>query len=101
MEKFRHYFKTRKEFDRICPKPFEMNDLYFCESYIKDTEEIYTHGKFYCASLTDSDIDLICSKYYIVENSTSTSSTGSSSSSISTAEVYGIGDWDEEANISS
>lgn len=110
MKKFRHYFKTRKEFDKICPNPFDINDLYFCESYIEDTEEIYTHGKFYCESLTENDIDLICSEFYIpIGGSTSTAESTSSVEDISEIaesttkdiNIIGIGDWDEEANISS
>lgn len=50
--KFVH-FNTRAAFDAhftergINPSAAEGNDLYYYTVYIKDTEEIYTHGKFY------------------------------------------------------
>lgn len=59
--KFVH-FNTRAAFDAhftergINPSAAEGNDLYYYTVYIKDTEEIYTHGKFYGDKGVEIDI---------------------------------------------
>lgn len=59
--KFVHY-NTRAAFDAhftergINPSAAEGNDLYYYTVYIKDTEEIYTHGKFYGDKGVEIDI---------------------------------------------
>lgn len=59
--KFVH-FNTRAAFDAHLaerganPSAAEGNDLYYYTVYIKDTEEIYTHGKFYGDKGVEIDI---------------------------------------------
>ena len=53
------HFNTRAAFDTKCPNPSaaEGNEFYYYTVFIKDTGEIYTHGKFYAKFNVDAIID--------------------------------------------
>ncbi len=91
MFKYKKYFKTRAEFDRLCPDPsktnLDGNEFYTAVVHIEDTGEIYTHGRFYCESMTEDDVRLMCVQIFYSNVSTSTHN------------AEGIGNWDEEATV--
>lgn len=70
--KFIH-FKTRAAFNANVPNPAltadEGNTFYNYTTFIKDTQEIYTHGTFYKCSINEEEVEaLVTSKGYITED---------------------------------
>ena len=82
------HFNTRAAFDKKCPNPSaaEGNEFYYYTVFIKDTGEIYTHGKFYgqnyfeltydeIKSLRDSGKLIPGAKYRMIDYVTTTNPT--------------------------